>query len=151
MEIEVAKRMALRLMHEHGLYSRGWTLHIGRGARLFGACHHSRRCITLSGPLIALNNEAEVRDTILHEIAHALVSQDAGHGPRWKACAIAVGARPQRCAAVSVRQPAKTWIMTCPACGQSGERYRRRRVSCGKCAREFDDRFLLVWTRKPTA
>ena len=40
--------------------------------------------------------ESEVRDTILHEIAHALAGVKAGHGPEWKAAAVKVGANPKR-------------------------------------------------------
>ena len=37
----------------------------------------------------------EVRDTILHEIAHALAGAKARHGPAWKAIAKRLGATPK--------------------------------------------------------
>ena len=42
------------------------------------------------------NGPEEVRDTILHEVAHALVGPGHGHDTVWKATAAQVGARPQR-------------------------------------------------------
>lgn len=44
--------------------------------------------------------ESEQKDTVLHEIAHALDFEERGtsdHGPRWKAIARRVGATPTRC------------------------------------------------------
>jgi len=105
----------------------------------------------LSYPLTALNDAGEVRDAILHEIAHALAPRKAGHGAQWKGYAKAIGCRPHRCAPATVRFPPQPWICTCPVWGQSGERYRRVRISYGRCESAFDDRFLMVWTHRPTA
>lgn len=41
-------------------------------------------------------NRPELRDTILHEIAHAIAGIKAGHGPVWRAVARKIGAKPQR-------------------------------------------------------
>jgi predicted SprT family Zn-dependent metalloprotease len=59
--------------------------------------------------------EDEIRDVILHEIAHALAGHKAGHGPVWKAAARKVGAKPSRCAAPSARPPAPI-EGRCPKC-----------------------------------
>ena len=40
-------------------------------------------------------NEEEIRDTVLHEIAHAIAGPEAGHGPLWKATARRIGATPR--------------------------------------------------------
>ena len=40
-------------------------------------------------------SEAEIRDTILHEIAHALAGPEARHGARWKAIARRIDATPR--------------------------------------------------------
>jgi predicted SprT family Zn-dependent metalloprotease len=150
MEINAAKQIALRLMGEHRLLAEGWSLHIGTALRTFGSCGWEARRITLSGPLIALNDAAEVRDTILHEIAHALAGRKAGHGRVWQLMALAVGARPQRCySAKTVRVPPWRWRFACPTCGHTGTRLRKpaRRLSCGRCAPgRFDAKYVLRWT-----
>jgi predicted SprT family Zn-dependent metalloprotease len=93
--------------------------------------------MTLSGPLIALNDEAEVRDTVLHEIAHALVGAKHGHDRVWKDTAEAVGCRPQRCySAQTVRVPSARYRFECPVCGHTGTRMRIRVPSCGRCDRK---------------
>jgi predicted SprT family Zn-dependent metalloprotease len=148
MEIDVARRMALQLMREHGLIGRGWRLRIGRAVRRFGSYHGRLKRITLSGPLITLNDEAEVRDTVLHEIAHALVGTTHGHDRVWKAMAEAVGCRPQRCySAQAVHVPPARYRFECPAWGHTGTRLRIRVSSCGRCEpKQFNRRYLLRWT-----
>ena len=71
MDTRDALALARRLLAEHGLS--GWTVGLDRAKTRAGACHYSRRLITLSAPLTRLHTEDDVRDTILHEIAHALV------------------------------------------------------------------------------
>lgn len=42
-------------------------------------------------------NHADLRNTVLHEIAHAIAGHRAGHGFAWQAVARTIGARPERC------------------------------------------------------
>jgi predicted SprT family Zn-dependent metalloprotease len=85
-----------------------------------------------------LNSDAEVLDTLLHEIAHALTPGD-GHMARWKAKCVEIGAKPQRCyTEQSVIAPARKpapYEYGCGACGWWVHRRRitRNRYVCGKC------------------
>ena len=79
MNLFEASILARSLMSEHGLAD--WGFAFDHARRRFGACNYTRRRITLSRPLTLLNGIDEVRDTILHEIAHALCPGDK-HGPR---------------------------------------------------------------------
>ena len=94
MNLYAARDLALALMRQHGLHD--WTFRFDHARRRFGSCRPRRRLITLSRPLAFLNEEAQVRDTILHEIAHALTPWD-GHGRNWKRKCIEIGAEPRRC------------------------------------------------------
>jgi len=144
MTLTDAKRLALDLIKAHGL--RGWSFTFDRAVTRFGSCNERRRRITLSAKLTELNDAAAVRDTILHEIAHALVGIRAGHGPKWRKAALAIGCNGQRCYGDEVRAPTAKFIGTCPTCGYKLHRSRRRRVSCGKCERRFNPRHLIVWS-----
>src|SRR5689334_24415568 len=95
MDLMSAARLARELLDRFGL--RSWRFRFDRAVRRFGCCHYTTATITLSAPLTVLNSEAEVRDTLLHEIAHAVAGKAAGHGPEWKKYAAAVGAKPERC------------------------------------------------------
>ena len=105
-------------MAEHGLA--GWTFAFDHARRRFGSCRFREKTITLSRHLTFLNNEEQVRDTILHEIAHALCPRD-GHGQAWKAMCVRIGAKPERCyqageVVTPPRRPAP-WKIGCPRCG----------------------------------
>src|SRR5262245_51513217 len=87
---------ARRLMDLHGLSD--WSFAYNRRKRRLGLCYYPRKRLELSVHLVARNGDAEVRDTILHEIAHALTGPGHGHDAAWKAACVRVGARPERLA-----------------------------------------------------
>jgi hypothetical protein len=99
MDLSQAGKLARELLDRHGLAD--WRFQWDRARRRFGSCSTTRKRITLSIYLTKLNDEAEVRDTILHEIAHALTPGD-GHGRAWKAACARIGAKPDRCYRESV-------------------------------------------------
>jgi len=147
-----AARLARDLMNQHG--AGGWAFAFDRARRRFGCCQHRHHLITLSEPLTKLNSEAEVRDTILHEIAHALVGPGAGHGIKWRQQAALIGARPERCySAKTVNTVTRPWMATCPKCSQVFHRFRRpRRLRWCLCALAgYDPALALVWRRNGAA
>lgn len=150
MELHAAERMACQLMAEHGLTT--WRFKFDHAKRRFGYCRWHCRTIGLSRYLVRLNDEARVRRTILHEIAHALAGAKAGHGPAWRRQAAALGIEPRRCysAADTVTVPAP-WRGECHTCFHTFPAFRRRHVACGRCCRthnggRFDPRYLILYT-----
>lgn len=90
--VEVA-REARALMDEHGLHE--WTFRFSAARGRLGECRERERLIRLGRRHAVNGNPREVRDTILHEIAHALAGAKARHGPAWKAVARRLGAIPK--------------------------------------------------------
>lgn len=125
MDLKAAKDVAHELMDHHGLS--GWLFGFDNAKRRCGNCNFAQLKITLSRHYVTMNDESEVRDTILHEIAHALAGFKAGHGPEWRKVARSVGARPQRCADASVSMPKAPWRVTCASGHNLGTRHRRSR------------------------
>jgi len=117
-----ASEMARALMDRHGL--RDWQFRFNNRKRSLGLCLYTDRRIELSRYLVRDNDEQAVRETMLHEIAHALAGPAAGHGPRWKAVCRHIGARPERidCRAT---MPEGDWRATCSHCGAVYARHRR--------------------------
>ncbi|WP_141676087.1 SprT-like domain-containing protein, partial [Actinomyces oris] len=73
-----------------------WDLAFDRARRRAGQTDHARRRITLSRHLMSLYDETQVRETILHEIAHARVGPSHGHDAVWAAEATRLGATGRR-------------------------------------------------------
>lgn len=137
-QIEQAAKEAL---NRYQLTEQGWTFRWDRARRRFGSCDYGRKQITLSVHLARLNTLAQCIDTVLHEVAHAIAGQAAGHGPRWKAACKRVGAQPERCyAADEVVQPPSKYVRYCPNCGHATPIYRRTRklYACGKCCKKYN-------------
>ncbi|MFI2103491.1 SprT-like domain-containing protein [Isoptericola sp. NPDC019693] len=145
MEREDVARLARGLMAEHGLS--GWTFRFDQARRRAGLCRYDRREISLSGPLTALYEEADVREVVLHEIAHALAGARHGHDAVWRATARSIGSTGRRVVRDGSPQVDGDWVGVCPA-GHRVTRFRRpqRPQACARCSPVFDRRHLLSWT-----
>ncbi len=145
MEVTRALATGRRLLREHGLDD--WTIVADRAKTRAGVCRFTKRQIGLSAPLTTLHSEGEVLDTILHEIAHALVGPQHGHDAVWRAKARAIGCSGERCVSSDSPRVPGDWVGRCPA-GHEKSRHRAptRLMSCGECSRRFDPRHLFTWT-----
>lgn len=143
MDLFDARRMAVSLMREHGLA--GWRLTWDRARTRAGHCRHDRHEISLSTPLTRLNGEDEVRETVLHEIAHALVGPAHGHDETWRETARRIGCTGSVTLRTERQVPA-AWVGTCPI-GHEHSRHRRpaRPMACAVCSPVFDPTTLLEW------
>jgi predicted SprT family Zn-dependent metalloprotease len=144
-----AKELAHRLMAQHGLTD--WAFAFNTNKRRAGACRYPFAGrpghIELSRHYVLRNPEDEVRDTILHEIAHALVGPGHGHDEVWKARCVEVGARPERCYGEEVEMPKGRWRATCGGCGREHDRHRRpKRMTGWHCRGCGKEKGSLVWS-----
>ena len=145
MERHEVQTMAEGLLARHSLS--GWRVEIDRAKRRAGVCRFGDRVIGISGPLAAVHDEAEVRDTVLHEIAHALVGPAHGHDAVWRATALRIGCSARRCVDATAPRVTGAWVGVCPA-GHVKDRHRRpeRVLSCGTCSRTFSVKHVYTWT-----
>jgi predicted SprT family Zn-dependent metalloprotease len=126
---DVERRAAQRML-EHGLD--GWAFGFGRGKRTLGTTRVRAGAdvgtVRLSRHLVALGDDARLRDTLLHEIAHAVAYRRHGrvamnHGPLWRAVAREVGAEPAAtCRGAPLAPP--THVLVCRSCGARVALYR---------------------------
>lgn len=140
MDTTQALRQAISLMDTHGLLDSGWSFKFDNAKTRFGLCVHTTKTISISRPLTELNSEAEVADTILHEIAHALVGPDVGHGAEWVRIARSIGCNGERESPDGTVTPTPPYRATCGTCGTHWDRHRRSRYSmaCPRCCREHN-------------
>lgn len=121
---------AERLLSEHGLSA--WSFQFDDASRRAGCCDYETKVISLASQFALTAVPAEVRDTILHEIAHALVGPRHNHDSVWKKTARSIGCTADRCHSV-VFAPSK-YIVSCPRCGWHERANRKeRRLVCKTC------------------
>ena len=137
MQLSEAHDLAERFLDFHELTLRGWTFRFNRNKRRLGVCKQDERRIELSEHYVRHNNREHVIDTILHEIAHALVGTQHGHDDVWKSMCLRIGASPASCSSTAV-MPEGYWQARCPGCTTVFTRHRRPRrlrgrycVACG--------------------
>ena len=120
------------LMQLHGLNAAGWTAKLDESRSRAGACHYTKKWILLSRLYVRAASAAQLDDTILHEIAHALVGPHHHHDAVWRAKARAIGCSGDRCHTLQFSPP--RWIVACEAgCFTRTAHRRRRRAVCRRC------------------
>lgn len=144
-DLRDAFAMAEDLLEHHGL--QGWTVAYDGAKKRAGICRFGPKVLGLSAPLTALHSEAEVRDTILHEIAHAIAGPRHGHDATWREIAVRIGCSGARCVSPDAPSVDPPWLGACPA-GHTAGRHRRpeRVMTCSRCSSTFDLANLLTWT-----
>lgn len=154
MELKLAQKLALDLLKSHGLTEKGWSFEFDNAVSRFGVCSYTKRRILISRKLTVLNTEEEVTNTILHEVAHALVGPGAGHSHKWRRVAQSIGCTGSR--THSAETPQAPWMGTCPS-GHTITRHRltdtaKNRVACAKCCNSknngrFSAEYKFNWMR----
>jgi predicted SprT family Zn-dependent metalloprotease len=145
-DLAVVRAYALSVLKTFGLAD--WRFRYNRRVRSLGLCRFGPRTIELSAHLVRRNGPEEIRETLLHEVAHALAGPGHNHVAVWRAKCAQVGCRPERCGAADM--PPGRWRADCAACRAVFHRHRRPRPLsgwfCRGCGRE---RGRLAWSCVP--
>ena len=101
-----------------------------------GICRYTTRTIALSVSFVLRASWDDIRDTLLHEVAHAIVGPGHGHDAVWQTAARRLGCTAKRCSTVT--HSLKRWIGQCPRCRDRWFRQRltaklRQRSICPRC------------------
>jgi predicted SprT family Zn-dependent metalloprotease len=145
MNLTEAYKLGRTLMDKHGLIY--WRLCFNRRKRAMGVCKQKVKTIYLSEHYASLNNEEVLKDTMLHEIAHALVGVFHGHDIVWKTKCIEIGAVPKRTADIrTLILPEAKHLYACPICKKEIKcnRILTGEPACGECCKVYDSKYKLV-------
>lgn len=123
--------MALVLLEYHGLpeWGFGFNYNLRRAGVCFFPLLGQPGRIELSIHYVTRNSFQHVRDTLLHEIAHALVGVGHGHDEIWKAKCREIGAKPLVGYGADIKMPDGKWQATCPKCHKVFHRHRKPKAS----------------------
>ena len=136
------------LMRQHqqtGRLHHEWRAAFDLAAVRAGVCKYGEQLICLPVSYAMTADRQELIDTVLHEIAHAMVGAGHNHDPIWKLAAQRIGCTAQRC--THVIHTAPRWIGTCN-CKRPLYRTRLTRLArtgrCTKCLTPYK------WRRNTT-
>ena len=159
MELLKAKKLCIELMEKYGLTTAsGWSFKWIRSQRAAGRCLCKRKGFQYSGGEIQLSDfitsvhsEDEVKNTILHEIAHAL-TPGHGHDYVWKMKAMSIGCSGDRCFEMTdelaeKKKEISKVIGTCPKCRKNFfmTRMPKRDQWCKCAGRRFKQEEKIHW------
>lgn len=142
-----ARNLAIELMSKHNLSH--WRFEFNTRKRALGICKHGLNVIGLSSYLLPSMSTDIVRNTILHEIAHALVGRGHGHDYVWRAKALEIGCDGERCASIELEENTLAkYSAQCSECGYVHNRHRRpKRESSCNCIGYFDPNRTLTFVQ----
>lgn len=140
MKLDKARGLVFYFMMKHGLLD-DWKFRWQNKKVSLGTCSYAKKQIKLSKWYVELNNEKEVKDTILHEIAHALSyvrhgRKGIGHGKIWKDICREIGAIPKARSKEKLNKPNNHYKYVDTCCGTTYKRHRLRKnvsYACPKC------------------
>jgi len=140
MKLEKAEELAKELINK---YLIGYEFKFDLAKKRFGYCNLTRKIISISKYLTAINPEIEVQNTILHEIAHAITLE--GHTKRFYQKCKEIGCPSKRTINVTNSVEGK-YLYECRNCGKIHNFHKRikRAYSCGFCSKTFNNKYLLI-------
>lgn len=137
---------AEKLLKDYGLDD--WTFKINTNKRRLGVCRYRSKSIEISLYHGLFSSHADIVNTLLHEIAHALMPFH-GHDKEWRRVAMEIGCDGERCG--SDMQVKRAWKGTCINCGRITLKHRRRTSACRLCCDKFNKGkysplYCFAWT-----
>lgn len=104
MDLGECKKLVDAELIKFGLKEKGWSFCWISAKRELGHCNYFKKQICLSMDFVMLDGVTEynIKDTILHEIAHALVGVNHNHDLVWIRKAIEIGCSGERSANIGI-------------------------------------------------
>jgi predicted SprT family Zn-dependent metalloprotease len=130
----------------------GYYFQFSSAKRRNGNINFTRKRISLSKPTVENNLHqinGPIRNTILHEIAHAFSyhiygRSGMGHNHKWRSIAIQIGCTGERSTS-SYESPKGKYTLVCDSCGKEHPMYRKPKLnrSCGDCDSVYNPKYKL--------
>lgn len=149
-KLNLVKDLGLRLLSKHGLYY--WSLRFNTSVKSYGRCNHTRKIIFISKKYIVNNTIEDIKNTILHEIAHALLPYHHKHDNVWRNKAIEIGCDGKIYVGENTIRPEKKYKGICNTCNKTIKRHRRIfKLACGNCCQKYNNnkysnKFVFTWS-----
>lgn len=155
MNIQEAIELAEAILSQHSVLC-DWTVVSNRRKKAFGVCSYRKKEIQLSSIVVPYMTNEAIKDTILHEIAHALCPRQY-HNHVWRAKCIELGGNGERCGddtnysdgnegRLNMLEKVSKYSLSCPTCGivSYKQRMSKRSFSCANHGGGYDPKYKLV-------
>jgi len=147
MKTKCVINMARRLMSK--FLDESWSMRFMNSKSSAGICDYNFRNILLSRFAVIHLSMVQIREIILHEIAHALVGWRNNHNKIWKKMSLRIGASGQTKYTFHLSCP--TFILFCGCCER--ERFvKRKKVErykfCQMCKQKFRYKYMDYCSKK---
>ena len=160
MNITTAINLAKEMLSQHPeLVENKWSVTVNRRKRAFGLCSYTKKEISLSTYLVPVMTDKAIKDTIIHEIAHAL-TKGHNHDRVWQRKCLELGGNGQRCGNYNkyiegkegrkdILSQVSKYTLTCPVCGFTTYMGRnpKRSYGCSEHGGYYDPKYKLVVTQ----
>lgn len=99
---EVCKQAAAHPRIAEDIRDSGWTFSFNNRKKALGLCSYRHKSIQISQHYAAHHSEEDVRNTMSHEVAHAIAGGREGHGAFWKLTHRRLGGDGMRCGSSNI-------------------------------------------------
>lgn len=132
----------------------GYTFKWDNAKRRNGQINYGKKTISLSKLRVEANidkTSTVIKNTILHEIAHAFSYQTygrngKGHCSKWRNIAIQIGCNGQRCTSGYDKLEKSKYTLVCNTCGKESQMHRKPKLkrSCGQCSpKVYNEKYIM--------
>lgn len=142
-------QLARDLVYQH--LGQAWSVTTNNSMTTLGICRHNSKSIGLSTHLLDNNGWEVVKQTVVHEIAHALVGYHAHHNSIWRAKCIALGGDGKTCSEASDARMPYPWLAECFFCSKATpllSKPRTRVLVCRQCRKPVSFRKGLFYDKE---
>lgn len=146
-KIRIALIRIAEITRAYGLGN--YTIRLDKTRRRVACYYHSRKLFSYSRYFIIASTEDQLVDTVLHEIAHALVVPGSGHNKVWSDTYKRIGGGKNGSKALNnIDMSIERYKLFCPGC--NSEYYVNRNIykRCGKCMKNGDEFYFVVTENK---
>ena len=125
---------AYYLLWKYNLYKKNWTFSFDNAHCSGGQTWVHQKKITLSKKYVERVNISDIKDTLIHEIAHALVDPKSNHNDIWRNKFISIGGSGRIYCKCFEKLSDFKWKYSCKKCDLSqGYCYRKYKIWCYHC------------------
>lgn len=142
MPLDLIESYADDMFRQYGLHEQGWTFGFEVTVSRGGVCDYTNKQIRMSVSYCLKADAHDIRDTVLHEMAHALVGPGHNHDRVWRAMARSIGCSGDVTTNVRIRESKLSKYVGSCDCSNAWTRNRltkrARRVICSECKSSID-------------